>query len=110
MGRVFDLSENVKFKPSGMFKGVLGAPLSIDLSANVMLYDKLEFGVSSRFTESFSAMFNIRVNRKLRFGYAYDYIYNNLGSFSSGSHEVFLLFNLSNRSNGSRSSLRPRFY
>ncbi len=92
-GYVFQLTEDIKFKPSGMLKAAKGAPLSIDVSGNFLFFDKLELGVSHRLNESVSAMMNIRVNNSLRVGYAYDYTLTELQNFNSGSHEVFLLFN-----------------
>ena len=96
-GYVFTMSDNIKFKPSTMIKATNGAPLSVDLSANILLNNKVEFGISSRLSDSFSAMFNVRATKKLKIGYAYDYIVSNLGSFSSGSHEVFMLFEFSKK-------------
>lgn len=106
-GYVFDLSNSVKLKPSTMIKAAEGAPLSIDFSGNVLLYDKLEFGLSYRLDESVSGLVNIRASRSLRIGYAYDYTLTNLGNFNSGSHEIFLLFNFDFDRNKIKS---PRFF
>lgn len=106
-GYVYDLNRNVKLKPSLMIKGTQGAPLSIDLSGNVLIYEKLEFGLSYRVTESISALINVRARKNLRIGYAYDYTLTSLGDFNSGSHEIFLLFNFESERNKIRS---PRFF
>lgn len=106
-GYVCDLNRNVKLKPSLMIKGTQGAPLSIDLSGNVLIYEKLEFGLSYRVTESISALINVRARKNLRVGYAYDYTLTSLGDFNSGSHEIFLLFNFESERNKIRS---PRFF
>ena len=92
-GYVFDISQDLKLKPSIMAKAVKGAPLSVDFSGNVLLYDKFEAGLSYRLDESFSALINVRVGKGLRIGYAYDHTLTNLEQFNSGSHEVLLLFN-----------------
>lgn len=106
-GYVFDISNDLKFKPSTMVKAVQGAPISIDLSGNLLFYDKFELGVSYRLDESFSAIFNIRASKTLRIGYAYDHTITNLGQFNSGSHEIFLLFNFDfDRGN----IISPRFF
>ena len=47
-GYVFDLSYNVKFKPSLLTKYVQGAPLQVDLSTNFMFNDKFVMGVAYR--------------------------------------------------------------
>ena len=91
-GFVFDLSENLKFKPSAMLKAVSGAPLSVDLSGNFLINEKFELGLSYRFDDSISAMLGLNVNEDFRIGYAYDYTTSKFGKFNSGSHEIMLLF------------------
>ena len=93
-GYVFEISQDLKLKPSIMLKAVSGAPLSIDLSLNAMLFDTVEGGLSWREGDSVSAMVNFLVAKNLRIGYAYDYTLTNLGDFNTGSHEVFLLYDL----------------
>lgn len=105
-GYIFEASDNLKLKPSVMLKAVEGAPLSIDLSGNALINEKFELGLSWRLDDSVSAMFNVLVSPTTRVGYAYDYTLSKLGDFNSGSHEVFILFNISN----SRAGLSPRFF
>jgi type IX secretion system PorP/SprF family membrane protein len=106
-GYVFDLSTDVKLKPSVMLKAVSGAPLSIDFSANALIFDKFELGLSWRVEDAVSGMMNFLVTPDIRLGYAYDYTLTNLGSFNTGSHEVFLLYNV-DLSKGNLNS--PRFF
>jgi type IX secretion system PorP/SprF family membrane protein len=106
-GYVFELSSDIKLKPSIMAKATQGTPVSIDFSGNILVFDKLEFGVSYRLQESISALINIRASRSLRVGYAYDHTLTNLGEFNSGSHEVFILFNFDFERYKIRS---PRFF
>lgn len=108
-GYVFDISRDVKLKPSTMVKATQGAPLSIDFSANALIYEKLEFGLSYRLTESISALVNVRARENLRIGYAYDYTLTNLGDFNSGTHEIFLLFNFDSDSDNKKIK-SPRFF
>ncbi|MBU3011660.1 type IX secretion system membrane protein PorP/SprF [Polaribacter vadi] len=106
-GYVFDVSRNVKLKPSIMVKGTQGAPLSVDFSANALVNEKVEFGLSYRLSESLSALINIKARDNLRIGYAYDHTLTSLGDFNSGSHEIFLLFNINSERNRIKS---PRFF
>ncbi len=106
-GYVFDLSYDLKLKPSVMLKAVTGAPLSIDLSVNALLFDKFELGLSWRVDDSVSGMVNFLAARNFRIGYAYDHTLTNLGDFNSGSHELFLLYDL-DLSRGDIKS--PRFF
>ena len=91
-GYVFDLSENLKLKPSTMVRGVKGAPLSVDVNANVLLYDRLEAGLGYRFDKSITGLVNFKVTPGLRIGYAYDYPTYDLSN--DGSHEIMLLWDI----------------
>ncbi|MDT0651621.1 PorP/SprF family type IX secretion system membrane protein [Autumnicola edwardsiae] len=91
-GYVFDLSENVKLKPAFMARGVEGAPLSVDATANVLLYERLEAGIGYRFNESVTGLVNFKITPQLRIGYAYDYTTSNLGDYNDGTHEIMVLF------------------
>jgi len=106
-GYVFDLSESLKFKPSAMAKAVSGSPLSIDVSANFLINDRLELGANYRFGDAVSGLVNFGVTPDLRLGYAYDYTTTNLGNFNSGTHEIFLLWDI----DFSKKNLKsPRFF
>lgn len=112
-GYVFTLNnnDNFKIKPAFMAKGVAGAPVSIDLTTNVLINNKFEVGMGYRIDDSISGLVNFYVTPTLRIGYSYDYTLSNLGNFNSGSHEVFLLFDL-NMGNLSKKGYdkSPRFF
>ncbi|MEO6347164.1 MAG: type IX secretion system membrane protein PorP/SprF [Aquaticitalea sp.] len=93
-GYVFNLNENLKLKPAFMTKAVAGAPISIDLTANMLFNNVFEIGAGYRLDDSVSGLVNFRVGPSMRIGYAYDYTISNLGKFNSGSHEIMLLFDL----------------
>lgn len=106
-GYVFDLNPEWKLKPSTMLKMAVESPVSADVSLNTMYNDKLEFGVTYRLQDSFGAMVNYRITPKLRVGYAYDYITSDLNYSASGSHEVFILFDVFYKK---RVSSSPRYF
>jgi len=89
-GYLFDLSPDLKLKPSVLLKYVGGAPVEIDLNGIVWFYDILALGVSYRSLASIDFLCQIRVTNKLHLGYAYEYATNKLQSFSGGSHEIML--------------------
>jgi type IX secretion system PorP/SprF family membrane protein len=93
-GYIFDLSESIRFKPAFMTKAVTGAPLSMDLTANFLFNNQFELGAGYRINDAVSGLVAFSITPTLRIGYAYDYTLTNLGDFNSGSHEVFLLFDL----------------
>lgn len=109
-GYVYDINEEFKIKPAFMTKFVKGSPVTVDLTANVLYQNRIEFGLGYRFDDAFSAMANFKATPELRVGYAYDHIISNLGPFSSGSHELFILydFDILNLNTGYNKS--PRFF
>ena len=107
-GYVFQINDKVKLKPAFMTKYVTGAPLSIDITANILYNNKFEFGAAYRIDDAVSALVNINVTPSLRVGYAYDYTLSNLGQFNSGTHEIMLLFDLDLLGKGFDKS--PRFF
>ena len=108
-GYIFDLAEKWKLKPAFMTKVTKGSPVSADVTLNTLYNDKLEFGVGYRLEDAISGMINFKVMPTMRIGYAYDYNYNNLGDFSNGSHEVFLLFDI-NTATQKGYDKSPRFF
>ncbi len=93
-GYVFDVNRDLKFKPAFMAKSVRGAPLAIDLTANVLINEKLEAGLAYRLDDAVSGLVSFRITPELKIGYAYDYTTTNLSNFNSGSHEIFILFDI----------------
>ena len=106
-GYVFDVSENLLFKPAALVKAVSGAPLQVDLTANFLMYDKFTLGAAYRWDASVSALAGFQVNDNLFVGYSYDFETTALQRYNSGSHEIFMRFELFNR----RSTINaPRFF
>ena len=95
-GYVFDLSPNLKFKPALLTKMVAGAPLQVDVSGNFLIADKFVLGAAYRWSAALSAMAGFQVTDGLYIGYAYDRETTELKNYNSGSHEIFLRFELFN--------------
>ncbi len=109
-GYVFDLSEDFKLKPAFMARGVEGAPLSVDITANVLMFNKLEAGIGYRFGDSVTGLVNFAVTPGVRVGYAYDYTTSNLSSYNDGTHEFLLLFDLDMFGLSKGYDKSPRFF
>lgn len=93
-GYVFQVSENVKLKPSVMVKSAFDAPVSFDGNLNALFFEKFEIGASYRLDDSFSGLVGFQVTDNIRIGYAYDYITSDLDAVADASHEVILTFDL----------------
>lgn len=106
-GYVFDISQDVKFKPAFLTKLVTGSPLQVDASANFLFMDKFMLGAAYRWDAAVSAMAGFQVTDGLFIGYGYDRETTNLRRFNSGSHEVFLRFELFNKVS---KLVSPRFF
>lgn len=92
-GYVFELSNRLSLKPAIMGRAVSGAPIGVDLSANLFLDSKLALGASYRFNAGLSNLLFVQMTPRIAFGYAYDYgIGDSRVSSSGGTHEVFLRF------------------
>lgn len=106
-GYVFQLSDNVKLKPSFMLKSAFEVSPSIDGSLNALFFEKFEIGATYRLDDSFGGMVNYAITPNLRIGYAYDHIVSDLKVTTPSSHEVMLLFDLNFPKKVSRS---PRYF
>lgn len=106
-GYVFDLNDNLKFKPHAMMQGTFNSPVSVDLSANFLLFEKFELGATYRFDDSFGGLVNLQIIPGLRAGYAYDHTFSDLKVSTYGSHEFVLLFDLGS---SKRVSISPRYF
>lgn len=106
-GHVFDLSSNVKFKPSLLTKLVQGAPLQVDVSGNFLINEKFVAGVAYRWSAALSGMVGFQVNDSWFIGYGYDLETTRLSNYNSGSHEIFLRYELFKKYD---KIISPRFF
>lgn len=93
-GHVFDLTGNIKLKPAVLGKLVQGAPLQVDISANFLFNEKFTFGAAYRWSAAVSGMVGFQVSDSWMIGYAYDMETTKLAKYNSGSHEIFLRYEL----------------
>lgn len=106
-GYVFQLTDNLKMKPSFMLKSAFDVSPSIDGSLNFLFFERFEIGATYRLDDSFGAMVNYAITPSLRIGYAYDHIISDLNVTTPASHEIMLLFDLNFPKKVSRS---PRYF
>lgn len=93
-GYVYDIDYNLKLKTSLLTKVVSGAPLQTDIAASLLFNDKFSAGLSYRWSAAISAMVGFQVSDGLLIGYSYDAETTKLATYNSGSHEIFLRFEL----------------
>jgi type IX secretion system PorP/SprF family membrane protein len=106
-GKVYNLNYYIKFKPAIITKIEYGAPLQLDLTANFLINEKFTAGIAYRMSAAISGLVGFQVSDKLFIGYGYDRETTRLANFNSGSHELFLKFDLFNKF---KKMETPRFF
>ncbi len=109
-GYVFNLSENLKFKPTMQNKYTKGAPISTDLTATFLFYEKLWLGASYRINDEqrdVGFLMDLQVSKQLRLGYAYEIPSGDVKAYTSGSHEILVIYEFKFTKNKLKS---PRYF
>jgi type IX secretion system PorP/SprF family membrane protein len=89
-GYVIDLSKDLKLKPSTLIRMEEGAPLGMDLNANLIIKEIVFLGASYRSGDATSVLAQLQLTPRWQLGYSYDFTVSGLNRFSKGSHEIML--------------------
>ena len=103
-GIVFNLGDNVKFKPSTMIKTDFATDATFDINANFLFFEKFEIGASYRTEDSFSGLIGFRPTDWLQLGFAYDSVSSAL---DTDSYEAFIIFDIYFKK---KTFLSPRYF
>ena len=87
-----------------------GAPATYDMTANFLFSEKFWIGASYRFNDAsnFGALIDYQATKDFRIGYAYDLPTGDIRPYSTGTHEVILIYELKLKSKGPVKS--PRYF
>ena len=107
MGTVVKLTNNLKVKPSLLYKYVNAAPMQLDLNCNFWFYDVLALGVSYRTDKTLIGMLEIQATPQFRVGYAYDMNFSKLSTLNTGSHEIMMRYEFAFNK---KKVLTPRYF
>ncbi|MCW3806924.1 PorP/SprF family type IX secretion system membrane protein [Plebeiibacterium marinum] len=91
-GYVFDVNNDLKFKPSFINKVVEGAPLSTDVTAQLLYKNTYWVGATYRLGDAVAFLANVQLNRQLMVGYSYDFSVSSMASYNNGSHEIIISY------------------
>lgn len=106
-GYVFDLTDNVKLRPTTILKATKGAPLSVDVTAAAIFNEKFFLGASYRIDDAVGGFLDVQLFDGFRAGYAYEYPISDIRPYTSGSHEVLLIYEFRFKNTRYKS---PRFF
>jgi type IX secretion system PorP/SprF family membrane protein len=90
------VDDEISATPSLMLKKVGNIPISYDANIKVAFKDRFWLGGSYRKGDSFAALAGINFSNVFNITYSYDYATSRLRSYTSGSHELVLGFQLNN--------------
>jgi len=93
-GYVFDMSKNIKFKPTFLLKATTGAPVEADISANFLFNERFWIGAMYRTGDAVGIIAQWLFQDRLRIGYAYDYSISQLQGMHFNTHELMVSFEL----------------
>ncbi|MDP5077219.1 MAG: type IX secretion system membrane protein PorP/SprF [Nonlabens sp.] len=108
-GYIFDLNDNIQFKPATLIKMVSGAPVQLDVTGNFLFNEKLNVGAAYRWGAAVSGLVGFQISEQMLLGFAYDRETTALGNavFNDGSYELFARFELFNKYDR---VITPRFF
>jgi type IX secretion system PorP/SprF family membrane protein len=89
-GYVFELSNNVKLRPTALVKYVKNAPVQADFGAAFLLNETIWIGGQYRTGRAMDAHIEYQVNQTMRIGYSFGHQFGQVGANSLGSHEVLI--------------------
>jgi len=79
----------------------------VDFSGTMIFNEKIYLGANYRIDDAIGAFVDFQIFEPLRVGYAYEYSISDLQPYTSGSHEILLIYEL--RSNNTKYK-SPRFF
>ena len=92
-GTVFDLSDNIKLKPTTFVKVTNGAPVEGDITASFIFNDKFSVGGMFRTDDAVGILAGINITDQFTLGYSFDWSFTNTTMvYNGGSHEIMLRY------------------
>ncbi|MDG3583532.1 PorP/SprF family type IX secretion system membrane protein [Galbibacter pacificus] len=93
-GYVFTLSKDIKFKPAFLIKATNGSSMAYDFTGNFLFYEKMWIGAAYRVDDAAAVLIDFQVTPQWRIGYTYEQPISDIRPYTSGTHEILLMFEL----------------
>lgn len=108
-GALFNLNNNLAFKPTTFVKVVPGAPIQADFTASFIIMKRFLLGAMYRTGDGMGALVGFDISQQFHIGYSYDYSLGlRTSKYNHGSHEVILRYDFIFNSNKQIHS--PRYF
>jgi type IX secretion system PorP/SprF family membrane protein len=91
-GYRFELNTKSDLNASTLIKQVSGASLQFDINLQYEYMRKFGFGVSYRSSKELLGIVSYQLIPELKMAYAYEYNLGDIGNYSTGSHEIMLIY------------------
>ena len=91
-GYRFELNSKSDLNASTLVKQVSGASLQFDINLQYEYMKKFGVGVSYRSSKELLGIVSYQLMPELKLAYAYEYNLGAIGNYSSGSHEIMLIY------------------
>jgi type IX secretion system PorP/SprF family membrane protein len=92
----FETFTPLVLKPSIMLRYVNGAPISLDFNTVLEITNIFEIGGTYRIDKAFAGIAGVKINKLLKFGYAYEINFNNELAKARNTNEFFIQFKILN--------------
>ncbi|MCR9173485.1 MAG: type IX secretion system membrane protein PorP/SprF [bacterium] len=106
-GYLFKLNDDWNLKTSTLLKQVSGAPFQADINMFGEYLDRFGLGLSYRTSNELALIAMFGISDAFHISYSYDLTFNPLRTYSTGSHEVMLVY--TSVKNGTDRKAMPRF-
>lgn len=106
-GYAWEINDQLTIRPTTLIKATVGSPLSVDITATLILRNKLWIGVTHRWSDSFGVLLGYQLTDQLRAGGAYDYTISDLSGYSNGTFEIMVSYDFYFKKTKLRS---PRYF
>jgi len=92
-GALFNLSDDLAFRPTALVKATPAAPVQADLTGTFIIMDKLLVGAMFRTGDAGGILAGLNISDQLTLGYSFDFSFGlETSRYNNGSHEVMLRY------------------
>lgn len=105
-GKAFPINESLIFKPSVLIQGSQSILLG-EINLSLLINEIFWVGLTYRTNSEVSLIIEFNLNQQIRIGYSYDYTFKAIPTYYSGSHEIFVGYDIRFKK---RNLASPRYF